>query len=104
MLKPTLTELKRITGQGVALVDFDVPWSASCRIQEQIINSLARRFCGSASVISVDVNEVPIIARDFDIHNVPTLILFKKGKEINRFIGLQPDEALSNAIEKALKQ
>ena len=104
MLKPTVTEFNEMTASGVSLVDFDVPWSASCRIQERIIHSLARRYNGHASVVSVDVDEVPVIARDFKINNVPTLILFIKGKEASRFIGLQSEETLNSAIEKALKQ
>ncbi len=102
MLKPTFSEFKTITARGVALVDFDVPWCASCRIQERIIHSLARRFCGCASVVSVDVDEVRKIAIELDIQNVPTLILFKEGKEIHRFVGLQSEETLSQAIENEL--
>ena len=103
MLKPTLAEFKTITARGVALVDFDVPWCALCRVQERIIHSLARRFCGSASVVSVDVDEIRKIAIKLDIQNVPTLILFKEGKEIVRFIGLQSEETLSKAIENVLR-
>jgi thioredoxin len=102
MLKPTLAELNEMTASGIALVDFDVPWCASCRIQERIIHSLARRFCGCASVVSVDVDEVRKIAIELDIQNVPTLILFKEGKEIHRFVGLHSEETLSKAIENAL--
>ena len=102
MLKPTIAEFNVMTASGVALVDFDLPWCASCRIQERIIHSLARRFCGHASVVSVDVEDVRKIALKLDIKNVPTLILFKEGKEINRFVGLHSEETLSNAINNAL--
>jgi thioredoxin 1 len=102
MLKPTLAELNALTASGIALVDFDVPWCASCRIQERIIHSLARRFCGHAAVVSVDVDKIRKIAVELDIQNVPTLILFKEGKEIHRFVGLHSEEVLSRAIEKAM--
>jgi thioredoxin 1 len=102
MSKPTLDEFEKITTRGVALVDFDLPWSASCRIQERIIHSLARRFCGSALVVSFDVEDVRKIAIKLDIQNVPTLILFKEGKEIHRFVGLHSEETLSKAIDNAL--
>jgi len=104
MLKPTLTEFKTITARGLVLVDFDVPWCASCRVQERIIHSLARRFCGCAAVVSVDVDEIRNIAIELHIQNVPTLILFKEGNEIVRFVGLQSEETLSKAIENALRQ
>ena len=98
MIIPTLAEFKQLVGQGIALVDFDLPWCASGRIQEEIIDSLARRFHQSATVVAVNVDRINNIAVEFDIHHVPTLILFKKGKEIKRFIGLQPEETLKNAI------
>jgi len=102
MINPTLAEFRRITGRGIALVDFDLPWCASSRIQERIIHALARRFSGSAAVVSVDVDKIRPVALEMGIHHVPTLVLFRKGKEIRRFVGLQPEETLVTAIENAL--
>jgi thioredoxin 1 len=103
MISPTLTEFNQLIGQGIALVDFDLPWCASGRIQERIIDSLARQFCQSASVVAVDVDKIKNIAVALSIHHVPTLVLFKKGKEIQRFVGLQSEETLGKAIENALE-
>jgi thioredoxin 1 len=98
MISPTLAEFKQVISRGIALVDFDLPWCASGRIQEKIMDSLARRFHQHASVLAVNVDKIESIAVEFDIHHVPTLIFFKKGKEIRRFIGLQSEEILENAI------
>ncbi len=103
MISPTVPEFIQLVGQGITLVDFDLPWCASGRIQERIVNSLARRFCPSASVVAVDVEKIETIAVELNIHHVPTLVLFKKGIEIQRFIGLQSEETLMHAIEKALE-
>lgn len=103
MIAPTLVEFRRMTGRGIALVDFDLPWCASSRIQERIIKALARRFSGSAAVVSVNVDKIRPVALEMDIHHVPTLVLFREGKEIRRFVGLQPEEMLVAAIENALR-
>jgi len=103
MLKPTLAEFKKITGQGVVLVDFDVAWCAPCRIQEIIIGSLARRFSGRATLSVLDLDHNSRLAGIMQIKSVPTLVLFKEGKEVTRFIGLQSEETLSKAIEEALR-
>jgi thioredoxin 1 len=92
-----------ISGQGVALVDFDVSWCAPCRIQEIIIASLARRFSGRAAILILDLDHNSQLAGIKQIKNVPTLILFKERKEVTRFIGLQSEETLSRAIEDALR-
>ena len=102
MLNTTLTDLKQRTARGIALVDFDVPWCASSRIQERIIESLARRYSECAWVAAVDVDKIQDIAIKFNIHHVPTLVLFKEGREVRRFIGLQSEETLETAIQTLL--
>ena len=88
---------------GVVLVDFNAPWCAPCRFQEPIIKDIARQFEGQALVSSVNVEENRDTAIRLRIHSIPTLILFKDGLEIQRFIGLQSGKTLSKAIEKVLE-
>jgi thioredoxin 1 len=87
---------------GVALVDFNAPWCRPCRAQEPIIKDIARQFEGKIIVSEVNVDEDRETAMSLVIQSIPTLILFKNGHEIQRFIGLQPAETLSHAIENAL--
>lgn len=89
--------------QGIALVDFGVSWCAPCRIQETIIDSLCRRYLRRAAVVVMDLDEHRQLAADFSIQSVPTLILFKRGKEVRRFVGLQSEETLGSAIESILE-
>ena len=87
---------------GVVLVDFNAPWCGPCRFQEPIVKDIAKKFKGKARVSEVNVDENREIAIRLGIQSIPTLILFKNGQEIQRFIGLQPVETLSHAIDKAL--
>ncbi|MBC2715841.1 MAG: thioredoxin fold domain-containing protein [Desulfobacteraceae bacterium] len=104
MLKPTFAEFKTIIAQGVALIDFDVAWCAPCRVQKTIIDALARRFSGRVAVAVMDVDQNSRLANKMQIKSVPTLVLFKKGKEVSRLIGLQSEETLSKAMENALRE
>jgi thioredoxin 1 len=103
MSKPTLDEFETSTARGIALVDFDVPWCAPCRVQKSIVEAIAQRFADRVSVMVMDVDQNSRIANKMNIKSVPTLVLFKKGKEVTRFIGLQAEETLSKTIENALR-
>jgi len=89
-------------GKGVVLVDFNAPWCAPCRFQGPIIEELAEKFRGQATITAVNIDDNRQTALKLGIHSIPTLILFKEGREIQRFIGLQSEESLTRAIEKVL--
>ena len=88
--------------KGVALVDFNAPWCAPCRTQSPIIEKLAEKFQGQANISAIDIDQNRETALKLGIHSIPTLILFKEGREIQRFIGLQSEESLTRALENVL--
>ena len=85
------------------LVDFSAPWCAPCRLQEPILGQLAAQFEGKALVGAVKIDESRDVASNTGIQSIPTLILYKNGKEVERFVGLQSKGTLSGALEKLLK-
>ena len=89
-------------GSGVVLIDFNAPWCAPCRSQGPIIDQLAEKFRGRATISAVNIDENRDAALKLGIHSIPTLILFKGGREVQRFIGLQSEESLARAIERVL--
>lgn len=94
-------ELKETIGQGTALILFGAPWFALSLLQKPILRRVASQFQGKASVGSVNVGKHPEIASELGIRSIPTLILFKDGKEIRRLVGLQPEDALSDTLGKS---
>jgi thioredoxin 1 len=96
-------ELEKTKQKGVALVDFGAPWCAPCRLQEPIIRRLALQFKGKASFGAVNIDENPDAAINLGIRGVPTLILFRNGKEVLRFVGLQSEGTLSEALKNLLQ-
>lgn len=87
----------------VHLVDFWADWCGPCHIQAPIIDKLAERYAGSLGVGKLDVDSHGDIARRFAIASIPTLVIFKNGKEARRFVGVQPEDILAAAIEAELK-
>ena len=95
-------ELEAMKKNGLTLVDFSAPWCAPCRLQEPIIRQLAGEFKGKASIAEVNIDASREMAADLGIRSIPTLILFINGKEVQRFVGLQSEATLSEALEKLL--
>lgn len=87
---------------GVTLVDFKAPWCEPCHVQGPIIKEIAKQFEGKATIIEINVDENRDTAASLGIHSIPTLIIFKNGREIQRLIGLQSEQSLSQAIENVL--
>jgi thioredoxin 1 len=88
---------------GVTLMDFNAPWCAPCRSQEPILESIAESFEGKALIASMNVDENRDIASRLGIMSIPTLVIFKNSKEIQRFVGLQPESTLSEALNRLVK-
>jgi thioredoxin 1 len=83
------------------LVDFWAPWCGPCRRIAPIVEELATEHSGSAKFVKVNVDESPRIAADYDIHSIPTLMIFKNGDVVDRFVGLQPKSRLDSALREA---
>ena len=89
--------------EGVVLVDFSAPWCAPCRLQEPIIEKLAILYQDRASVYAINVDRFQEIAASLQIRNIPTLIIFRDGKEVERIVGLQTEAVLSEALRRVLE-
>ena len=95
-------EFKRTIQNGVSLVDFTAPWCAPCRVQAPIVQKVAEQLKGRAMVVELNIDENRETAVKLGIRSIPTLILFKNGDEIQRFVGLQAMDTLLSAVEKML--
>jgi len=93
---------RRTIRKGITLAEFDALWCAPCRLQRAIIDQLAERYKGKALVTGFNVDDDRQLAMHLNITSVPTLIIFKNGAEVRRFVGLQSDKTLSSALTKEL--
>jgi thioredoxin 1 len=87
---------------GVVLVDFWAPWCGPCRMQAPILEDVARRIGERAVVAKLNVDEAPRTAMRYGIRSIPTLAIFKNGDPVGAFLGVQHEQTLVSAIEKAL--
>ncbi len=90
------------TKSGVTLVDFWAPWCAPCRMQGPVIEEVATKMDGRATVAKVNVDDAPQISAQFGVRSIPTLIVLKDGQSVQQFVGVQSESQLVNAIEAAL--
>ncbi len=72
------------------LVDFTAVWCHPCKQLEPLVAQLAQEWDGLCKVVSVDVDSNPQLAGDYQVMSVPTLVLFKGGKPVERIVGFQP--------------
>ncbi|HOP64058.1 MAG TPA: thioredoxin [Spirochaetota bacterium] len=83
---------------GKVLVDFWAPWCGPCRMQTPILEKLASSGDISAQIFKVNTDENPDIAQKYGIVSIPTLILFENGQEVERYVGVQPENVLKTKL------
>jgi thioredoxin 1 len=84
------------------LVDFWATWCAPCRAIAPSLEELATQYKGQVKIAKVDVDENNEVAQQFDIRSIPTLLLFKGGKVVEKIVGGVPKTKLEDSIKKAL--
>ena len=89
------------TKLGVTLVDFFAEWCGPCRMMTPVLDEVEKELKGKATVAKLDIDHSSAIAAKFQVTSVPTLVLFKDGKEIDRLIGVRDAEAIKIFISKA---
>jgi thioredoxin 1 len=86
--------------KGVTLVDFWATWCAPCRMQAPIVEEIAKEMSGKANICKVDIDKNPATTQKFQVQNIPTIIIFKDGIEIQTFVGLQDKSTLMNILQQ----
>lgn len=84
------------------LVDFWATWCGPCKIMHPVLKALATEYDGRVKVVRVDVDKNPKTTGKYDISEIPTMLIFKRGAKIASFTGVTPKERLDEAIKQAL--
>jgi thioredoxin 1 len=84
------------------LVDFWAPWCGPCHMVAPVVEQLAGEYAGQLRTVKVNVDECPVVSRRYGIQSIPTLSLFRQGKEVKRFAGVRPKSELAGAINQIL--
>ncbi|HVX63003.1 MAG TPA: thioredoxin [Pirellulales bacterium] len=83
------------------LVDFWAPWCGPCRMIAPMIEELAGEYAGSVKVGKINIDDSPNAASSFGVSSIPTLMVFKGGDVVDRFVGVQPKNRLQKALDAA---
>ena len=86
------------------LVDFWAPWCGPCKMVAPEFEKVAARSVREIVVAKVNTEELPAIAQRYDIHSIPTLIVFQEGHEAARTAGARPADAILSFVHETLGQ
>ena len=95
-------EKEIVNSDKPVLVDFWAPWCMPCKIIAPTVETIADEMKGKVKVMKSNVDNAPEVATELSVLNIPTLILFKGGKEIARMIGVNSKEAIENKINSLI--
>jgi thioredoxin 1 len=85
---------------GFVLVDFWASWCMPCKLMVPVLNELAEETEGKVTIAKLNVDESKVTASKFSVRSIPTLILFKNGKELHRFVGVKSKDYLLKELDR----
>ena len=91
-----------LQSEAPVLVDFWAPWCGPCHMVSPVVEQLAGEYAGRLRTVKVNVDDSPAVAGRFGIQSIPTLALFRQGKEVRRLVGVRPKAELARAIDQVL--
>jgi thioredoxin 1 len=95
-------EKEVLQSSQTVLVDFYADWCGPCRAIAPIVEEIARELSDRLKVVKLDVDQNPQTAMQYGVQSIPTLIIFKNGKEVERLIGYMSKAKLMSKIEPHL--
>lgn len=107
-----MSNLKEISSQSFesevlqagkpVLVEFGAVWCQPCRVLEPVLEELAGEWGDAVTVAKLDVDEAAQITMDYQVLSVPTMMLFKNGKLVERMTGFQPKDKIIGKLQPHL--
>lgn len=84
------------------LVDLWAPWCGPCRMVAPAVEAIAAEMAGRLRVAKINIDDNPGVSRRFNVQSIPTLLLIRSGREVNRLVGAQPKSDIVRWLERSL--
>ena len=97
-------EQEVLKAKGLVMVDFWAVWCGPCQMVAPIVDELSKEYEGRLKVAKLNTDENPGIASQYQIMGIPTLLIFKDGKPIDKIVGAAPKKQFKDKIESHLSQ
>lgn len=91
-----------IMSEKIVLVDFWASWCGPCRMVAPVIDQIAEEYKGKVTVGKVNVDDEGTLAAEYAVVSIPTVILFKDGKQAEKMVGAHSFDDYADMIDKAL--
>ncbi len=95
-------EAEVVNSQQLTIVDFWAPWCGPCRKLGPVLDEVATEYSDKLKIVKLNTDENLKTAKEYTISGLPTLLLFKNGKPVERLVGLMPKSTIVSNIEKHL--
>ncbi|NOZ64157.1 MAG: thioredoxin [Caldiserica bacterium] len=86
------------------LVDFWAIWCGPCLMVSPIVEEIAKEYTSKLKVCKMNIDEAPVTSSHYEIMAIPTLMIFHKGKEVERIVGVVPKEQVINKLKPYLEE
>lgn len=87
-----------VVKDGITFVDFWAPWCGPCKMLSPIIDDLSKKYEGKINIVKINIDDNKVIASHYGIMSIPTMVLFKDGKAIEKISGFHPAQSLDDYL------
>ena len=95
-----VTEVIEASKTKPVLVDFFAPWCGPCQIQAPIVEALAEELGDKVVIGSLDTDQALEIAKQYGVMSIPTIIIFRNGEAVEKFVGVQEKDFFKEILAK----
>lgn len=85
------------------LIDFWAPWCGPCRMVAPVLDELASQYAGNVRIAKLNVDENPQTASSYSVQSIPTMLLFREGKLVDRLVGAHPKKTIEERLAAVMK-
>jgi thioredoxin 1 len=101
-IKDNEFEAEVLNSKLPVIIDFWAEWCGPCRMLAPILDQLSEEMAGKVKIVKMNIDENPETPSKFGVRGIPTMLLFKEGKQIATKVGVQPKNVLQEWINSSL--